>query len=309
MKTEEELATEAAAAAIETDENGTNETDETVLEDNDDEDSEANSADDKSEKTIEEDEDDGEPLTLNLGDDEDEEIEDTEANSTIRQMRAKLRAEERERKRLQAELDAKKANPEAKADGETELGPKPTLEDFDYDDEEYEASLLKWHDTKKKVEAAQKEQEEKRKAQTEEWSKRVKSHEDRRAEMIEHPEYEDAEAVVIGGLSENQQYMAVRALKDAPKMFLALGKHPARLKKLAGITDEVDFIAAIVREEAAMKITGKRAERLKPETRLQGGAAPAGGSDATLKRLEAEADRTGDRTKVQAFKRSLREKS
>lgn len=301
MKTDGETTTEETPAVIVDDKNSEEQVKGDVLDSEDGEDSEKNAADDKPKSTAEDDDDDDEPLSINLGDEDDDDEEPSEANSTIKQMRAKLRTEERERKRLEAELAATKAEP---AKAKAELGDEPSLEDLDYDEDAYKTALLKWTDAKRENDAAEATKAEAQKVQSAEWGKRVKSHEDRRSEMLEHPEYEDAEATVLGQLSKNQQYMAVRALKNAPHVFLALGKRPARLTKLISITDEVDFIAAIVREEAAMKITGTKAKAPKPERKLTGGNASPSTGAKHLKELEDEAERTGNRTKVQQYRRA-----
>jgi hypothetical protein len=94
---------------------------------------------------------------------------------------------------------------------------------------------------------------------------------------------------------------------DNPALVIyALGKNPAKAKELAAVTSLSRFAVLAGRLETEVK-TSKRASKPQPETSITG-LAPGGitGSDATLERLRAEAMRTGDLSKVTAYKRQLR---
>jgi hypothetical protein len=94
---------------------------------------------------------------------------------------------------------------------------------------------------------------------------------------------------------------------DNPALLVyALGKHPAKAKELAAIKDPVKFAFAVAKLETQMKTTSRpRAAPPPPETPLQSTAPSRSATNATLERLEQEALRTGNRTKVAAYRRQL----
>jgi hypothetical protein len=87
----------------------------------------------------------------------------------------------------------------------------------------------------------------------------------------------------------------------------ALGKNPKRAKELAAITDPVRFATAAGKLEAQLKVTNRPKPPAPP--RVVTGSAPISGSvDSNLERLRAEAEKTGDMTKVLRYKQQLRAK-
>jgi hypothetical protein len=89
----------------------------------------------------------------------------------------------------------------------------------------------------------------------------------------------------------------------------ALGKHPGKLAELAAIEDPIKFAAAVAKLEGTLKVQ-KRTRAPEPETIERGNASVRqGGADQQLEKLEKEAARTGDRSKVIAYKRDQREKA
>ena len=103
-------------------------------------------------------------------------------------------------------------------------------------------------------------------------------------------------------LSETQQGVLIEALgKSAAPLLVGLAANEKRLKALAGIKNPIRFAVEAARLESIMKTTTRR-PKTPPEKRIVGsGSSSMGGK--TLEKLEAEADRTGNRTKVQAYKR------
>jgi hypothetical protein len=83
-----------------------------------------------------------------------------------------------------------------------------------------------------------------------------------------------------------------------------MGKSPAKAKELAAITDPVKFTFAIAKLEAQLKVTPRKAPPA-PEKQIRsiGGVPMSGAVDSTLERLRDEAAKTGDMTKVIAYKR------
>ena len=88
----------------------------------------------------------------------------------------------------------------------------------------------------------------------------------------------------------------------------ALGKNPKKAKELAAINDPVKFAFAVAKLEAQLKVNPAKRPPA-PERAVTGGSAPISGTtDSTLDRLRAEAERTGDMTKVIRYRQQLREK-
>jgi hypothetical protein len=89
---------------------------------------------------------------------------------------------------------------------------------------------------------------------------------------------------------------------DNPALLVyALGKNPKRAKELASIKDPVKFAFAVARLETQLKVTKRKASS-KPEPTISGTGRPSGSVDNTLERLRTEAEKTGDYSKVYAYK-------
>ncbi len=233
------------------------------------------------------------PLTVVLGE---EEPEDQPAPAWVKDVRKRNRELERELKETRKRLN------ETVAPKEVELGAKPTLEKNDYDTEKFEAELSKWME-KKRVhdeKAAQAERENKTAEQA--WQAKLSAFESKKAELS-MPDYEDAQMVVSDNLNQIQQGIIVNGAKNAALLIYALGKNEAETKKLAAIKDPVEFSFAVARLEERMKVEGRR-PATEPETRISGTKAASSGMDSTLDKLREEARKTGDYTKVIAYKRS-----
>ena len=88
----------------------------------------------------------------------------------------------------------------------------------------------------------------------------------------------------------------------------ALGKNPKKAKELASITDPGKFAFAVAKMEAQLKVNPAKRPPA-PERAITGSSAPISGTvGSTLERLRAEAEKTGDMTKVIRYRNQLREK-
>lgn len=265
--------------------------------DNDDDD-DANGDDDKGGKKGSAD-NQSEDLHLDLSTDDDAEDDD---NKLIRDFRKRERENKARIRELEKQVEAKKAEAKLPA-----LKPKPKIEDFDYDEDEYDTALLKWNDAKAAHKRAADEAKKKQVTAQKEWEKDLSSYHQQRSEL-NVPDYEDAEGEVQNTLSETQQGIIVTAADNPAHLVLALGRNKKALAKLSEITDPIKFTAAMAKMEARMKVNGR-----KPKTTPEGKVKRAEGrkgsiGDKKLKQLEAEADKTGDRTKVQKYKREMAKK-
>jgi hypothetical protein len=108
---------------------------------------------------------------------------------------------------------------------------------------------------------------------------------------------------VLETLSVTQQGIILQGAQNPAVMVYALGKNPNKAKELAGITDPVQFAFAVAKLETQLSVQKKQAPP--PEKRINGNGS-LGTSNAQLDRLREEAARSGDFTKVIAFKKQLK---
>jgi len=212
-----------------------------------------------------------------------------------------LRKQHREEKRLVKELQQRLAQYEQKTTGVAPLGPKPTLETVDYDTERYERELAGWYEKKRhhdeREAAVRTEQETVQK----EWETKLGSYQEAKA-SLKVRDFEFAEDVVQDTLSVMQQGMIVQGADNPALLVYALGKNPNKAKELASINDPVKFAFAVAKLETQLKISNRKAQ-VSPERKISGTGRPSGSVDNTLERLRAEAEKTGDYTKVIKYKK------
>jgi hypothetical protein len=227
---------------------------------------------------------------------------DEAAPQWVKDLRKDFAASQRRNRELEAQLQQRQ--PQAPA--VPTLGAKPTLAEFDYDEGKFEEALSKWHDDKRKVDAAQEEQREAGAARQREIDGYHTSYV-QEAQSLKRKDFKDVEDTVIGALSVDQQGL-IKFL-DTPAAFVyALGHYPAKLKTLAAITNPVKFVIAAAKLEKDMKVSSRTTNaKAAPEGRVSSssGAPAAGGGEKKLEQLRAEAERTGDYSKVHAYKRQL----
>lgn len=250
---------------------------------------------DEEEEQEEQVEDDG--LTLSFETEEEEELPD-EAPKWAKELRVRNREqakENRELKRALKDNDAKKA-----AENEAVvLGEKPKLEDFQYEEDKYAEALLGWNDRKRDFDKQETAKVTEAEEQTKNWNNRLSHYE---AQKLDIDDFDDAEDVVKDTLSVTQQGIIIAGSEKSAKLTQALGKNPKVLEKLAEITDPIKFAMAIGRMETQMSSrNGKKPPS--PEKRLNSSGPTAAGGNKTLDNLRAEADKTGDLSKVIAYKR------
>jgi hypothetical protein len=260
---------------------------------------EANESEGDGQQAAETTADDGDVVVM-IGDEPPPAEEDTPAPEWVRELRKNHRELVRENRELKAKLSTPTAETKP-----AELGKKPTLEDHDYDAEQFEAALTSWHERKRAAEAAETQRRAQEEAQQQAWQGRIQTYAEAKT-TLKVKDFDDAEAVVLDHLSVTQQGIVVKGAENPALVIYALGKNPTRAKQLAAISDPVEFAFAVAKLETKLKITTKKAPP-PPERAVSGnGRVATGGADATLERLREEAARTGDMTKVTAYKRKLR---
>lgn len=229
-----------------------------------------------------------------------QEDEDKQAPEWVRELRKKNREDQRRIRELEEQL---KTTKEAETKP-TSLGKKPTLDDYDYDTERFEQELTAWHERKRQHDtAAAKAREAEEAAQTA-WKKKLETYGAAKAEL-KVKDFDDAEAVLQDHMNITQQGIVIQGAENPALLVYALGKNPKKAKELASITDPVKFAFAVAKLETQLKVTNRKAPP-PPEKTVQGTGGTSGSVDSTLERLRTEAEKTGDYTKVTAYKRQKR---
>ena len=228
---------------------------------------------------------------------EDEEAE--RAPEWVRDLRKQYREEKRRNKELQEQLA--KTTGAAKV---AELGEKPTLEKADYDTERYEKELAAWYERKRKHDEVEAARQSEAQAADREWRQKLEGYQSAKA-TLKVRDYDEAEDVVQDAFSVTQQGMILQGAENPALLVYALGKNPKRAKELASIKDPVKFAFAVARLETQLKVTKRKASS-KPDPKITGTGRVSGAVDSTLERLRADAERTGDYSKVFQYKKQKR---
>ena len=240
--------------------------------------------------------DDG--LTVEISDEQEEEPEHiTELRRRYREQQKKLKQYEQEGTPQQQQA----------------LPEKPTLESCDFDSADFEAKLADWYEKKREHDAIEAEQKSLAEKIGQRWNQKLQAY-DEGKETLGVKDFDDVEAAVAQiferpflGINAVDARMGVlkNVAKDSATMVYALGRNPQKAAQLAAIEDPAEFAFALGELSAKMKVTRGKAP---PPERKMGSSAPgvAGAVDNTLERLREEAAKTGDYSKVAAYKRSKR---
>jgi len=217
-------------------------------------------------------------------------------SALIRHLREQLR--DQGRRLAEAERRVPKVDP----------GPEPTLESCGYDEVEYKQQLRRWD------EATAAQAQEQSQAETVAEQARQEFVQDEQRHLIARAaltfkDVDEAESVALAALNPVQQATIKMAAGNAATLLYALGKHPGRLSEISKIQNPVKLAAAVAKLELSLKVKAMPRPAVSGPEEISAGSAGVGlkGSDKHLESLEREAERTGDRTKVIAYKKSLRQ--
>jgi hypothetical protein len=247
-----------------------------------------------------------EEVQVLIGDEQASEVdqEAERAPQWVRELRKSHR--ELQRKVREYEQAQAKAATVAAPAGQV-LPPKPKLEDHDYDTDRYETALEAWYKQRDSVERAKRDAERKAEEERTAWQAKLDAYGKAKGELKVR-DYDEAEHQVMEVLSQTQQAVVLQGSENPALVVYALGKNPKRAKELAAVTDPVKFAFAVAKLEAQLKVQ-PRSKPPAPEKGVPAGTAPvSGASDQTLERLRAEAERTGDYTKVVRFRQQIKAK-
>lgn len=226
--------------------------------------------------------------------DEDNDDKDEFAGKPAPEWVKNTRNENRELKRQLRELQKQQGQPEQQV-----LREKPTAFDHDFDEDAYAEDLEQWLTEKQQVDAKVQAEQQKYQQYDERYVNDVN------AMKAKAPDYDEIEQSIVDTLPTSKQAMLKMLVDNPAKMVYALGKSPNKLQALSEL-DDIQFAKQIVLMEQSMSTVKRNPNKPKPKSHSLEGA--AGGGDTKLAKLEAEAERTGDRSKVAAYKRNLRNK-
>ena len=215
-----------------------------------------------------------------------------------------LRKANREKERRIRELEAKLQTTTQTENKPVALGPKPKLEEFDYDADRFEQALDAWHDRKRQHDLETERVRQAEQQQQQAWQAKLEGYSKAKAELKVR-DYEDAEALAQEVFNVTQQGVILQGADNPALVIYALGKNPKKAADLAKINDPVKFAFAVAKLEKELKVTNRRAAPA-PERIVQGTGRVSGAVDSTLERLREEAARTGNMTKVIQYKAQRR---
>jgi hypothetical protein len=244
---------------------------------------------------------DGE-VVVTIGDapapESDDDEQEQSAPAWVKEVRKNARETARENRELKRKLQALEANNTPKPTAPA-LGPKPTLrdDDVDFDEDKFEAKLLKWNEQKRKID-------EEKAAEASAWQKKNDEF-NKAAASLKAPDFDDAKHAVIDAIDPVRQGILMKAAAQPHVVVLALGRQPEELKKLAAITDLVDFTVAVTKLEGQIKVSSRKPPP--PERTPSSAGRTTAVGDKTLEALEREFEKTGDRSKINAYKRAQKE--
>jgi len=242
-------------------------------------------------------EDDEDEVVISIGEESPPQDEEVRAPAWVRELRKSNREKERKIRELEARLNttATETKPVAAVT-------KPTLESCDYDSDEYEQKLADWYEHKREYDAAQANVVAQRDADSKAWQDKLDSYAKARA-SLKVRDYDEAEAAALDTFSVTQQGIVLQGSDNPALIIYAIGKSTKRAKELSSITDPVKFAFAVAKLETQLKVTNRKAAASPERTIASGGGRISGSVDSTLERLRDEALKTGDLSKVMAYKR------
>jgi hypothetical protein len=242
-------------------------------------------------------------VVVSIGEEAPPTEEEKPAPKWVRELRRTQRELQRENRELKAKLEA----PVSTETKPVQVGVKPTLDSCDYDSEKFEAELAQWYERKREADAAEAQVRSEQEAQERAWKAKLEAYGKAKAELRVR-DYDDAEEAVQQFLDVTQQGVLIEGADNPALLVYALGKNPAKAKELAAIKSPVKFAFAVAKLEKELKVSNRSKQAPPPEKTVSGTGRISGAVDSTLERLRAEADLTGDRTKVVQYMKQQRSK-
>jgi hypothetical protein len=228
------------------------------------------------------------------------EEEEKQAPEWVRSLRKSYRELQREKRELEEKLKSVSPAPEQRP---VDPGKKPTLEQCDYDSDKFESELASWFDRRRQAEDATAKQVAQQQAEQESWKKKLESYNTAKT-GLKVSDFSEAEESVLENLDVTQQGIILQGAQNPAVLVYALGKNAKKAKELGEIKDPVKFAFAVAKLETQLTVTSRK--QLPPPEKKLNGTGTVTTTNAQLERLREEAARTGDMTRVVAYKRQLK---
>lgn len=232
--------------------------------------------------------------------DEEEKEEKGQSFDLLNDLRKRLKDNKKKLRKATYELEQAKKTTEQET---TPLGQEPTIEGCEYDEEVYRKRYADWYQRKYEQEQQQ-QQKAKQREQEELEQRRIQENYTERKKTLRVKDYADAEEEVVESLDITKQFIIMKYAKKPELIVYALGKSPAKLAELSKL-DAYEFTKELGRLEDNLKV-GKRKPKTQPEKTIQSTGTLSGTTDRTLDKLREEAAKTGNMSKVMAYKRKKR---
>lgn len=239
-------------------------------------------------------------VVVSIGEEAPPPEESTPAPEWVRELRKSHREAQRKIREYESKLQAMQGT----ENKPVPLSAKPKLEDFDYDSERYEKALEQWYDHKRQVSEAEAKAKAAEEEQAKAWQAKLEAYGKAKADL-KVKDYDDAEEVAQQVFSTVQQGVILQGAENPALLIYALGKNPKKAKELASLSDPVKFAFAVAKLEKELKVTPRKPAPA-PERVINGDAPKSGTVDSQLERLRAEAEKTGNYSKVFAYKQQLK---
>jgi cell fate (sporulation/competence/biofilm development) regulator YlbF (YheA/YmcA/DUF963 family) len=221
-----------------------------------------------------------------------------------------LRRNQREMARALRDKDAEIARLKGATSTTVEpLGEEPTFEGCNYDPDTFRTKVLEWTTRKAAIEQQQRDGEQAAQAERAKWQTRLGAVQ-AEASKLKVPDYAEASDTLESTFSPLQMGIVLGGPNDpkvSAQLRYALGKNPKKARELAAITDPVKFAFAIAHVEVQLKVTPRKTAPT-PERMARSSTAGNSPVDNTLAKLQAAADKSGDRSKVVAYMRQQKAK-
>lgn len=251
------------------------------------------------------DEGDDDGVVVSIGEESPPSDEDqNRAPEWVRELRKSNREKDRRIRELESQVASRTPGQQPVAVGE-----KPTLEGCNFDTEKFERDLEAWHARKSEADAQARTRTQAEELQRAHWQTRIDAVA-KAGSSLKVKDYDDAAQVFEDQFSAVQQGIVIGGPDDPKTSALlryALGRNPKKAKDLASITDPVKFAFAVAKLETQLKVTPRKAAPA-PDRTLRSSVAGAAAVDNQLARLRQEAEKTGDYSKVHAYRQNQRAK-
>lgn len=231
-----------------------------------------------------------------------EEEEGEEPSPLVKRLRDQLR----EANGKIAKMSRAPSAPANDGDPEPQVPAEPGgLDTFDYDEDKQRAAWREFNNATQ-AHADWKSRQDKRDAdRTRQAESQAKQIEQQR-NSLGVADYDEKSALVRDRLTDAQIGVLTNGAQNPAKLIYALGRSPSKLEALASEDNLARFAVMIGGMERDIKVMKRNAPAA--DTRVRGATASASlpSADKELARLEKEAERTNDRSKVIAYKREQR---